>query len=88
MLTFEWDALRSGDRVLVHDDEDLGGPLLAGVVALVDGGRRGRGSSDVGVRTTERDGTDRMRRPTRFSTHLDPADPRERCWRCDAAPVP
>jgi hypothetical protein len=82
-LTFEWDALRAGDRVLVHDDDDIGGPLLHGVVAMVDSGK-GRGGSDVGVRATETDGTVRMRRPLRLATHLDPHDPAESCWRCTA----
>ena len=87
MLTFEWDALRNGDLVLVHDDEDVGGPLLTGVVSIVDRGRRGRGGSDIGVRTTERDGTTRVRRPARLATHLQ-ADGRDaRCWRCAATSV-
>ena len=87
MLTFEWDALRCGDLVLVHDDDNIGGPLLNGTVALVDRGR-GRGGSDIGIRTTELDGTTLMRRPRRMSTHLDRLDPAERCWRCAAIGVP
>lgn len=83
MLSFEWDALRVGDRVLLHDDDDVGGPLLRGTVAMVDRGR-GRGGSDVGVRTTEADGTLRMRRPPRLATHLDPLDETTGCWRCAA----
>ena len=82
MLTFEWDALRNGDLVLVHDDADLGGPLLDGVVSIVDSGRRGRGGRDIGVRTSERDGSRRVRRPARLATHLQ-ADGRDAsCWRC------
>ena len=82
MLTFEWDALRSGDLVLVHDDADLDGPLLAGVVLMVDRTRRGRGSSDIGIRTTEADGTQSVRRPARLATHLQAGGRDASCWRC------
>ena len=49
MLKFQWDALRRGDTVFVHDasDADLG--LRAGVVTLVDVGPPGH---DVGIRLT------------------------------------
>jgi hypothetical protein len=84
VLTFEWDALRCGDRVLVHDDDDIAEALLNGTVAMIDRGRGGRGSSDVGIRTIERDGSTRVRRPRRMSTHLDPYDAPDDCWRCAA----
>ena len=49
MLKFQWDALRRGDAVFVHDasDADLG--LRAGVVTLVDVRPSGH---DVGIRLT------------------------------------
>ena len=61
MLKFQWDGLRRGDTVFVHDarDADLG--LRAGVVTLVDVRPSGH---DVGIRLTT--GTpDRAGRSTR-----------------------
>ena len=61
MLKFQWDALRRGDTVFVHDasDADLG--LRAGVVTLVDVRPSGH---DVGIRLTTRH-PDQVRRSTR-----------------------
>lgn len=84
VLSFEWDALRSGDLVSVHDDDDVGGQPLPGVVAMVDWAWRRRGSSDVGIRTTELDGTQRVRRPARLATHLHGEGRVAGCWRCAA----
>jgi hypothetical protein len=80
---FEWNTLRVGDRVLIHDDlsaaEDF--PLHPGVVAAVDGMTW---SHDVGIRLANASGaTATMLRPLRMQVHRDPRDPSEPCWRCD-----
>jgi hypothetical protein len=77
MLRFEWNSLRHGDAVLVHDDADLTSPLIAGVVRFVQVGR-GAASNDVGIRL---DGGG-MARPRRAAVHLTPVDTSD-CWRCD-----
>ena len=79
MLRFQWDSLRRGDRVLVHDaaTPDLG--LRPGVVVLVGatGPRR-----DVAVRYTAGPDAGRIVRPGRFATHADPLTDAAECWRC------
>ncbi len=48
MLTFQWNALRTGDRVLVHDDDAPNLATESGVVAIV---RMRRGyTNDVAIR--------------------------------------
>lgn len=81
MVRLEWNALRMGDRVLVHDLNDAQMRLVSGVVALVDSAR---GSNDIGVRISSNSGPSRVARPTRLSVHADPRDVAEACWRCDA----
>ena len=78
MLKFQWDALRRGDTVFVHDasDADLG--LLAGVVTLVDVRPSGH---DVGIRLTTGTPTGSVVRPGRFAVHLAAVDDHD-CWRC------
>jgi hypothetical protein len=82
-MGFEWNALREGDRVLVHDDlstvEDF--PLCSGVVATVDGMAQ---PHSVGIRVaTAPNGATIIVRPLRMQVHFDPRDPSEPCWRCD-----
>ena len=76
MLKFQWDGLRRGDTVFVHDarDADLG--LRAGVVAHVDVGPSGH---DVGTRFSADTGP--VVRPGRFAVHLMAVDDDD-CWRC------
>jgi hypothetical protein len=79
---FEWDALRVGDPVLVHDDlstlEDF--PLCGGTVATVDGLSRPHG---VSIRLTVATSPARaIVRPLPMQVHRDPRDPAEPCWRC------
>ena len=81
MLRLQWNALKVGDRVLVHDDADISLRLQPGMVAMVQTAHR---SNDVGVRVTGRSGQVGVVRPTRLSVHLDPRDVSEACWRCDA----
>ena len=79
MLQFQWNALRRGDHVLVHDanDADLG--LTAGVVTLIDVHPTGH---DVSVRLMAETPTTRVVQPGRFAVHLDPMDDDDDCWRC------
>ena len=49
MLKFQWNALRRGDTVFVHDPSDADLGLRAGIVTLIDVGPRG---PDVGIRLT------------------------------------
>jgi hypothetical protein len=80
MLTFQWNALRTGGRVLVHDDDAPDLATESGVVAIV---RTRRGSTnDVAIRSET---TGRIVRPRRLAVHLLPPDRRFSCWRCDAA---
>ena len=85
MNAFEWDGLRVGDRVLVHDDlstvEDF--PLYRGVVVTVDRTTR---SHAVGIRVAHISGAETpVLRLLRTQVHRDPCDRTEPCWRCDWA---
>jgi hypothetical protein len=80
MLRLHWNALRPGDRVLVHDDSDPNLCVRAGVVTLVDVHPSGR---DVGIRLTTETQRARVLRPGRFAVHFDPIDDAENCWRCN-----
>jgi hypothetical protein len=85
MLKFQWNALRRGDTVFVHDasDADLG--LRAGVVALVDVHRSGH---DVGIRLTTGTPIGPVVRSGRFAVHLSAVEDHD-CWRCsDNRPQP
>jgi hypothetical protein len=79
MLKFQWNALRRGDHVLVHDVDDPELALRAGVVTLIDTRRSGR---DVAIRYTTGTRTPRPVRPGRFAVHFDPIDGEDGCWRC------
>lgn len=81
MLRLQWNALKVGDAVLVHDDADISLRLQPGIVAMV---QTAHGSNDVGVRVAGRDGHGAVARPSRLSVHLDPRDLSEACWRCEA----
>ena len=78
MLKFQWNALRRGDRVFVHDPADANLDLRAGTVMLTDTARFGH---DVGIRVTTGTHTSRVVRPGRFAVHLD-NDYDYNCWRC------
>jgi hypothetical protein len=79
MLSFQWNSLRTGDRVLVHDDQDPGLALHEGIVELVETGRWY--TNDVVIQI-DHDVPARVR-PRRHAVHLLPLD-RRSCWRCDA----
>jgi hypothetical protein len=80
MLNFEWNALRVGDKVLVHDSADSELRLLPGVVSIVESAR---GSNDIGIRVALGGDALRVDRPRRLAVHVDPLDPTGSCWRCD-----
>ena len=82
MLKFQWDALRQGDTVLVHDASDIDLGLRAGVVTLVDVRPSGH---DVGIRLTTGTPTRPVVRPGRFAVHLAAVDDHD-CWRCGDNP--
>ena len=81
MLRFDWNALRPGDHVLVHDDGDITLALHDGVVAMIDPGPE---SNDVGIRLDAAGGEPTIVHPRRRAVHPAPIDRREPCWRCDA----
>jgi len=81
MLRLEWNALRPGDHVVVHDDADAELPLHPGVVTIV---QPVAGSNDIAIRVTRFGGDDVVVRPRRHAVHLLPID--EPCWRCDLVP--
>ena len=83
MLRFEWNALRVGDAVAVHDPADAGFALLAGTVAMVEPRRAKRGGNGVGIRV-ETGSAQRVVWPSSLTAHLGPPDPIENCWRCGA----
>ena len=78
MLKFQWDGLRRGDAVFVHDPSDADLGLCAGVVTLVEVRPSGH---DVGIRLTTGTRTGPVVRPGRFAVHLAAADDHG-CWRC------
>lgn len=79
-MKFEWNALRVGNKVLMHDPRDKGMRLLHGVVAIVD---TVAGSNDLAIRVTPKGEASTVLRPRRLTVHLDPRDLADACWRCD-----
>ena len=80
MLTFQWNALRVGDRVMVHDDLDPDLELHHGVVRLVQ--TRPSAQNEIAIRFDDRPSV--LLRPWRHAVHLMPIDTRSSCWRCAA----
>jgi len=82
VLRFQWNALRPGDAVNVHDLESSEMTLLAGRVATVDT-RTGRMlANGVRIRVNGDDGVIRLLWPAYMAVHLEPLEP-EPCWRCE-----
>ena len=79
MLKFQWNSLRTGDAVMVHDDLDPGLELHEGTVKLAETGRWY--TNDVAIQI-DHDGPVVVH-PRRHAVHLLPLD-RRSCWRCDA----
>jgi hypothetical protein len=80
MLTFEWNALRAGDQVFMHDATEATGTVIRGVVATVD---MHKGYNGVGVRGVGVGARRGVVWPSPFVVHSDVSD--KRCWRCQAA---
>lgn len=83
MLRFDWDSLRTGDRVVLHDDpfgSDL--RLVEGTVIMVERRSGRRSANGVGIRIPLADGRRGIVWPSRLAVHADPPDPAESCWRC------
>lgn len=81
MIRRQWNALRVGHHVLVHDEGDAGQPLLRGRVTAV---QTAPGSNDIAIRVPSTRGSSRVIHPNRLAVHLDEFEPEARCWRCDA----
>lgn len=79
MHRFQWNALRVGAPVVVHDDLDPGLALHDGMVRLVQ--TRSHGANEIGIRLDDRPAE--MLRPRRQAVHLVPIDEGDSCWRCD-----
>jgi hypothetical protein len=79
MLRFQWNSLRTGEHVMVHDDLDPGLALREGVVKLVE--TRPWDTNDVAIRVDHNSPV--VVRPRRHAVHLLPLDERS-CRRCDA----
>ena len=79
MLRQQWNALRVGDHVLVHDVDNPELVLVPGVVSLV---QNASGSNVVAIMLAASDGH-RLVKPRRLAVHTDPVGLDEQCWRCD-----
>ena len=80
MFEFQWNALRVGDRVAVHDDLEAGLDLREGVVHIVE--TRSHAVNDVAIRLDN--GHTAIQHPRRHAVHLLPLNGRPPCWRCEA----
>jgi hypothetical protein len=77
---FEWNALRVGDEVLVHDQSTAAMALVPGVVTAFN---TLKGSNSVGIRIAAPEGDGAVIIcPPRQAVHLSPFYPPEPCWRC------
>lgn len=81
MIRRQWNALRVGHHVLVHDEAEAGLPLVPGRVTMV---HATPGSNDVAIRIPSTRGPSRVVHPPRLAVHLEELDPEARCWRCEA----
>ena len=86
MLKFQWNALRQGNPVLVHDPARADLALVPGTVVMTETHRKRKGADGVGIRVIG-DGSDssttRVLWPSYLAVHFDPLDPTEPCWRCE-----
>jgi len=80
MLTFEWNALRAGDNVFMHEGATEGDGVVPGVVTTVN---LRKGYNGVGIRVGGVGHRRVIRWPSPFVVHEHATD--ERCWRCQAA---
>ena len=84
MLTFEWNALRIGDHVVVHDPQHPELPLLAGTVSVIQATRTSREVNGLGIRVATVGGGHRVIWPSYLAAHLESSGPAEDCWQCTA----
>ena len=82
MLRFQWNALRPGDAVNVHDLESSEMTLLPGIVATVDTRAGRKLANGVRIRVDGNDGVIRLLWPAYMAVHLEPPET-EPCWRCE-----
>jgi hypothetical protein len=78
MLRMEWNALRVGDHVAVHDDDDLVAPLAEGTIRVLQS--RPAGWNDLAIHLAGSTGP--VIRPRGGACHLLPFRS-QGCWRCD-----
>lgn len=78
MLMFDWNALRVGDAVVVHDPDRADFALVAGAVASVD---TRRGANGVAISTTRPGAPAAVLWPSRLTVHRRPG--LDTCWRCE-----
>lgn len=81
VLTFQWNALRVGDHVLVHDDLDPGFVMHEATVKLVQ--TLGHAANEIALRLDDR--PTEIVYPRRQAVHLTPITRRSECWRCGAS---
>jgi hypothetical protein len=79
MIRIEWNALRVGDHVLVHDDADRNMPLVPGQVTML---TSRPGANDVTIRISPADRAGSVVHPRRLAVHRAPFDHADDCWRC------
>jgi hypothetical protein len=77
VLRFEWNGLRTGDHVLVHDQRTAEMTLTDGVVASIEAHK---GVNGVGIRVGGNGVGTVVLWPSHFVVHSDPSEP---CWRCE-----
>jgi hypothetical protein len=82
MIRLQWNALRVGQHVLVHDDTEAGQPLVPGRVTEVE---TAPGANEIGIRIPSTRGPSKVVHPSRLAVHLDELEPEARCWRCEAS---
>ena len=80
MLSFEWNGLRAGDRVFMHDGTKAARAVVPGVVTAVELHKVYNG---VGITVARAGGRQAIVWPSPFVVHHDASD--QRCWRCQAA---
>ena len=78
MLRMHWNALRVGDRVLVHNDDNLAAAPAEGTIRILQS--RPSGWNDLAIRLTGSTGP--VIRPRGGACHLVPLRSQD-CWRCD-----
>lgn len=90
MLKFQWNALRTGDLVSLHDPASAAMTLIPGTVVAIDSHLDRGGVNGIGIRVGADDGASRVVRPSYLTVHLGVDETPEPCWRCEeiAAALP